>query len=96
MRQLLGTGYMNVFDSADGGFCNLDLGWSRWILEIYRQQLVASDITLQPNFNAYAENVGGTDGDIVTGRIFDGGVTAGPTGNKLMEASTFVEPRAYV
>jgi PEP-CTERM putative exosortase interaction domain/Deltaproteobacterial GC-motif protein sorting domain len=54
-------------------------------------------LTLTPNFNAYTDSLTGTDGD----RAFwtdstDGGVTAGPLGNKWMEANTFVEDSALI
>lgn len=87
------TSYMNVFDTG-GGF-QFGQGGAAWTLGNLQTTIGASDITLQPNFNAYAENVGGTAGDIAYWTNSpDGGVTPGPTGNKLMEASTFVEPGA--
>lgn len=90
--------YMNVFDNpADatpdcgGGFC-FGNGWS---IANLKTTIGASDITLQPNYNAYADALGGNDGDRnYWTNSTDGGVTAGPTGNKTMEASTFVEPGA--
>jgi hypothetical protein len=83
--------YMNVFDT--GGNFQFGQGGAQWTLANLQTTIGASDITLQPNFNAYAENVGGTPGDIAYWTNSpDGGTTPGPTGNKLMEASTFVEP----
>ena len=72
------TGYMNVFDL--GGNYMFGSGWTVSDL----QTVVDADggtITLQPNFNAY--NV-----DDAYWTNADG------TGNKSMEASTFVEPGA--
>lgn len=54
--------------------------------------IIGDRLTLQPNFNAYSDALGGTDAD----RAFwtnstDGGVTAGPAGNKWMVADTYFE-----
>jgi hypothetical protein len=92
------NGFMNVFDNpADptpncgGGYC---FG-SGWAVADLKTVIGASDITLQPNYNGYANAVGGTNGDRdYWTNSSDGGVTAGPLGNKIMEASTFVEPGA--
>ncbi|MBT8252356.1 MAG: T9SS type A sorting domain-containing protein [Flavobacteriaceae bacterium] len=92
------NGYMNVFDNAadptpdcGGGFC---FG-SGWAIPDLKTVIGGSDITLQPNYNGYANSLGGTnaDRDYWTNSS-DGGVTAGPLGNKEMEASTYVEPGA--
>lgn len=54
--------------------------------------LIGDELVLQPNFNTYANALGGNDGD----RSFwtnspDGGVTPGLKGNKWMVANTLVE-----
>lgn len=90
------NGYMNVFDNpADatpdcgGGFC---FG-SGWALGDLVAVIGASDVTLSPNVNTYADNVGGAPGDInYWTNSPDGGTTPGTDGNKLMEANFFVEP----
>ncbi|WP_299016957.1 T9SS type A sorting domain-containing protein [uncultured Polaribacter sp.] len=81
-------GYITVFDTS-GGY---QFG-SEWGFADVKTSFDGSSIVLQPNFNAYANALGGADGD----RAFwtnstDGGVTAGAKGNKIMEASSFVEP----
>jgi hypothetical protein len=87
------TSYMNVFDT--GGNYLFGQGGAQWTLANLKTTIGASDITLQPNYNAYAEALLADD----AARAYwtnssDGGVTAGPLGNKIMEASTFVEPGA--
>jgi hypothetical protein len=72
-------GYMNVF-FLDGNFA---FG-SAWEIPVLKTVLDAEEntITLQPNFNTYAENPGAEYWvDQSTG-----------AGNKTMEASTFLEP----
>lgn len=54
--------------------------------------LGSSTLTLQPNYNTYANALGGNNDD----RAFwtdstDGGVTAGPKGNKWMEANSYIQ-----
>lgn len=90
-------GYMNVSDNpADGtpncgGFC---FG-SPWAIPDLQTVIGATNIILQPNYNGYANSLGGSDADRdYWTNSSDGGVTAGPLGNKIMEASTFVEPGA--
>ncbi|WP_136482772.1 T9SS type A sorting domain-containing protein [Cognatitamlana onchidii] len=85
--------YMNWFNTpADGGGF---AGGDGWAVVDVKTTIGAENITLQPNFSTYANAVGGDD----AARAYwtnspDNGVTAGPTGNKIMEASTFVEPGA--
>lgn len=70
------AGYMNVFDT--GGAFQFGQPWG---VSDLKTTIGASDITLQPNYNAYGD---GTDPYWANGAI----------GNKLMEASTYVEPGA--
>ncbi|WP_237232348.1 T9SS type A sorting domain-containing protein [Flaviramulus multivorans] len=92
------NGFMNVFDNPADGTPNCGGGYcfgSGWAVADLKTVIGGSDITLQPNYNGYANAVGGTDGDRdYWTNSSDGGVTAGPLGNKIMEASTFVEPGA--
>lgn len=77
------TGYMNVFDNpADptpdcAGTGGFCFG-SAWGIGDLKTVIGASDITLQPNFNLYNAS--------------DPYWADGATGNKICEASTFVEP----
>jgi hypothetical protein len=85
-------GYMNVFENASGSKGAYVFG-SGWGLGDLKSVLNApTSLTLQPNFNTYADSLGGSNVD----RAFwtdstNGGVTAGPNGNKWMEANTFLE-----
>jgi len=93
------NGYMNVFDNA-GGSTGSKGGYqfgSTWGLADLSSVFAASTLTLAPNFNTYVNSLAGTNGD----RAYwtdstDGGVTAGPLGNKWMEANTFVENSALI
>ena len=73
------VGYMNVFDMT--GNYQFGSGWGVSDLKT-TLDLTANNITLQPNFNTYADNPG------------DPYWQNGAIGNKLMEASTYVEPGA--
>ena len=73
------VGYMNVFDLA--GNYQFGSGWGVADLKT-TTDVVANTITLQPNFNTYADNPG------------DPYWQNGAIGNKLMDASTYVEPGA--
>jgi hypothetical protein len=89
-------GYMAVFDnnggpvgSKGGAVFASDWGFADLKSTI---NLGAGTLTLQPNYNTYANSLGGTDAD----RAFwtdsiDGGVTAGPNGNKWMEANGYIQ-----
>ena len=84
-------GYMNVFENA-GGNKGASIFGSAWGLPDVKSVLTPTSLTLQPNFNAYANSLTGDD----AARAFwtdstDGGVTAGPNGNKWMEALTYTE-----
>ncbi len=86
------TGYMTVFDL--GGAYMFGSGWGVADLKTTADS-ASNTITLQPNFNTYADNVGGAAGDVAYWTNSpDGGVTPGPTGNKMMDANTFAEPGA--
>lgn len=73
------VGYMNVFDMS--GAYQFGSGWGVADLKT-TLDLGANTITLQPNFNTYDDNPG------------DPYWQNGALGNKLMEASTYVEPGA--
>ena len=93
------TGYMNVFQNAAGsqGAYIFGSGWGvsdlkTTISNSSAGTIIGDQLVLQPNFNTYADSLGGTNGD----RLFwtnssDGGATPGPLGNKWMNASTYSE-----
>jgi PEP-CTERM motif len=93
------VGYMNVFANNGGaaGSQGAYIFGSGWGVADLSSVFAPSTLTLAPNFNAYADSLTATDGD----RAFwtdstNGGVTAGPKGNKWMEANTFVENSALI
>ncbi len=73
------VGYMTVFDMSNA--YQFGSGWGLSDLKT-TPDVTANTITLQPNFNTYADNPG------------DPYWQNGAIGNKLMEASTYVEPGA--
>lgn len=76
------TGYMNVFElPANGGAYMFGSPWALDALKA-TPDTGANSLTLQPNFNTYADNP--TDPYWVNQTTQEG--------NKQMEASTFVEP----
>lgn len=76
------TGYMNVFElPANGGAYMFGSQWALNAL-VSTPDTGANTLTLQPNFNTYADNP--TDPYWVDQTSLEG--------NKQMEASTFVEP----
>jgi hypothetical protein len=92
-------GYMNVFNNAGGTQGSYVFG-STWgvsdlkttISNSNSGTIIGDQLVLEPNYNAYTDSLGGSNGD----RAFwtnssDGGVTPGPLGNKWMNANTFVE-----
>lgn len=92
-------GYIEVYNNNSGSQGSYVFG-TAWDVSNLKTTLVTSnpgtmvgdELVLQPNFNVYALAQGGSDGD----RAFwtnstDGGVTAGPDGNKWMNAYTLVE-----
>lgn len=89
------TGFMSVFQNA-GGSKGVAAFESAWAISDVKSTISGSTVTLQPNFNTYANSLGGAAAD----RAFwtsstDGGVTAGLLGNKWMEGSTFVQNGTY-
>ncbi len=92
-------GYMNVFNNNAGtaGGWVFGSGWGLGDLKTTvtndaPSTIFGDQLRLEPNFNTYANSLGGNnaDRDFWTNSI-DGGVTAGPSGNKFMEANTIVE-----
>jgi hypothetical protein len=89
-------GYMNVFNNNAGAQGGYIFGQS-WGVGDLKSTFGPQTLTLQPNFNTYLNAV--NNADPVSGpeaRAFwtdstDGGVTAGPNGNKWMEALTITE-----
>lgn len=92
-------GYMNVFNNAGGTAGDYVFG-SGWGLADLKTTITADvpgtifgdQLRLEPNYNAYANSLNGSNED----RAFwtnssNGGVTAGALGNKFMEANTIVE-----
>jgi hypothetical protein len=84
-------GYMNWFENV-GGSKGAYLSGSGWALPDVKSVLTPTSLTLQPNYNTYADSLGGSNVD----RAYwtdspDGGVTPGPNGNKWMEGLTFQE-----
>ena len=80
------VGYMNVHAK--------DWSWyafgSPWTVSALKTTVSANGLTLQPNFNCYADNVNGAPGDRAFWTDGAGG------GNKWMEGSTLVEKAAGV
>lgn len=93
------VGYMNVFQNASGtpGGYIFGSGWGvpdlkTTISNSNAGTIIGDQLVLQPNFNTYADSLGGDN----AARAFwtnstDGGVTPGPLGNKWMEANTYAE-----
>jgi len=75
-------GYMNWFENV-GGSKGAFAGGSAWALPDLKSVLTPTSLTLQPNFNTYADNFGNP--------YWRDNGGAGPGGNKWMEASTFIE-----
>ena len=97
--------YMNVFSTGSGTVGSGYIFGSGWGLSDARTTIeadvpgttIGDELRLEPNYNAYADSLGGTNLD----RAFwtnspDGGATAGPLGNKFMEANTFFETASIV
>lgn len=83
------SGYMNVFDNAGGAQGGFLFG-SNWGAADLRASHTGDSLTLLPNTNGYADVVDDA------GRAYwtnspDGGVTAGPDGNKWLEANYYLE-----
>jgi hypothetical protein len=92
------NGFMAVFNNAGGatgskGSAVFDSGWG---LADLKSTFGPTTLTLQPNYNTYANALTGDD----AARAFwtdstDGGVTAGPNGNKWMEANSYIQNGAW-
>lgn len=86
------SGYMNVFENnngAQGGY----LFGSGWGTDALNTSWAGEVVTFSPNTNAYANANDNTARAFWTNSS-DGGVTAGPDGNKFMEATLFREAAA--
>lgn len=93
------VGYMNVFNNSAGaqGSYVFGSGWGvsdlKTTISNSNAGTIAGDqLVLEPNYNTYTAALTGNDAD----RAFwtnstDGGLTAGPAGNKWMDANTFEE-----
>lgn len=93
------VGYMNVFANNGGaaGSQGAYIFGTGWGVADLSSVFAPSTLTLAPNFNTYVDSLTATNAD----RAFwtdstNGGVTAGPKGNKWMEANTFVENSALI
>jgi hypothetical protein len=90
------NGYMAVYNNNGGpvgskGTAVFENPWGFADLKS-TINLGSSTLTLQPNYNTYANSLTGNDAD----RAFwtdstDGGATAGPKGNKWMEANSYIQ-----
>lgn len=92
------SGSMSVYNNASGSQGSFVFS-SPWSVSDLKTTVLTSNptiigdrLTLQPNYNTYANALGGSNAD----RAFwtnstDGGVTAGPAGNKWMVANTYFE-----
>ncbi len=100
------TGYMNVFNNNSGSPGNYLWG-SFWGVPDLKTTVIngsgagatISDNVLElfPNYNTYANALNGSNADrAYWTNSTDGGVTAGPNGNKWLEANTFVEPQSSI
>ncbi len=90
------TGYMNVFDNSSGSQGGYLFG-SNWGVDALKTTvntsnpgtIIGDNLTLEPNYNTYTDALAGNDADrAYWTNSSDGGVTAGPLGNKWMEANT--------
>jgi hypothetical protein len=82
---------MNYFQNV-GGSKGAYINGSGWALPDVKSVLTPTSLTLQPNFSTNANSLTGDN----AARSYwtdstDGGVTAGPNGNKWMEGLTFQE-----
>lgn len=96
-------GYMNWFENAGiapVGAQGAYVHGSFWGVPDIKTTVVTSNVgtiigdqlVLEPNYNTYTNSLGGTNGDrAYWTNSSDGGVTAGPYGNKWMDANTFEE-----
>jgi hypothetical protein len=93
------VGYMNVFQNAAGspGAYAFGSGWGvsdlkTTISNSNAGTIIGDELVLQPNFNTYADSLGGSNAErAYWTNSSDGGATPGPLGNKWMNASTYSE-----
>ena len=83
-------GYMSWFDKNVDGTKGGYLNGTTWGIENLSASYVDDTITLSPNTNAYRD-MADDAGRAYWSNSPDGGITAGPDGNKWMEASYFLE-----
>jgi hypothetical protein len=89
------TGYADVFNLS-GSARGASAFASEWGVADIKSTYSGGILTLQPNYNTYNNALSGDN----AARAFwtsstDGGVTAGPLGNKWFEGSTFVQNTSY-
>lgn len=96
------NGYMNVFANNNGAAGGWMFG-SGWGLANVKTTVTSSLLTLQPNFNTYADNVNGTLGDkqywtnyqpaqdVDGDGFFEIAEVPATLGNKWMQGNTFIE-----
>jgi len=78
----LDTAYMNVFPGSSTDCAGYCFG-SGWGIGDVKATVAGNTVTLQPNFNAYADNPGDA--------YWRDNGGAGPGGNKVMEANLYYE-----
>lgn len=81
------NGYMNVFNNVGGTKGSFVFGQG-WGFADLKSTLTATELTLQPNYNTYADNPGDA--------FWRDNAGAGPDGNKWMEAISFVESNGTI
>jgi len=95
------NGYMNVFDNNSGAPGGYQFG-SSWGLADVKTTVTSSLLTLQPNFNGYADNVNGALADRTFWTNYQPAVVdendnvitpevAATLGNKWMQGNSFIE-----
>ena len=97
--------YMNVFSTGSGTAGSDRIFGSPWGLSAAQTTIetdvagttIGDQLRLEPNYNTYADSLGGdNDARAFWTNSSDGGATAGPLGNKFMEANTFSETASIV
>lgn len=84
-------GYMTVFDNNNGAQGGSLFG-NNWGVADLATSWASEVVTFSPNTNGYTNSLGGINSDrAYWTNSSDGGVTAGPDGNKFMEASFYRE-----
>jgi len=79
------NGYMNWFEKTSTGTKGGYVWGSGWGVSDLKTTITTTSFVLQPNFNTYANNVGGSAADQAYWTDGAGG------GNKWMEAATYIE-----